>query len=198
MPLIVVTGPPGAGKSAVSRVLAGPPAREEWSGSPAGTPSAAFGSGERSALVEGDAFFGFLARGSVAPWLVGSQEQNEMVTRAAAATAGRFAAEGYDTVFDGMVGPWFLPAFAAACGLDRLDYVVLLPPCEVCVERVRSRRGHGFDDEPATRQMHTSFAGAAVDPRHVIVHPAGTPEEVADLVVEARTSGRLAVVRAPA
>jgi hypothetical protein len=190
-----VSRPPGAGKSTVARLLAGPSAVAAWADPPATSEDAPPGDDGRSALVEGDAFFGFLARGAVAPWLPGSHEQNEIVTRAAATTAGRFAAEGYDTVFDGMVGPWFLPTFAEATGLDRLDYVVLLPSCDTCVDRVRSRPGHGFRDEAATRKMHDSFVAATVDPRHVLVDPPGAPEVVADLVAAARAAGRLTVGR---
>lgn len=53
--------------------------------------------------VEGDAFFAFLARGAIEPWLPESKEQNEVVTRAAASAAGRYAAGGYLTVYDGVV-----------------------------------------------------------------------------------------------
>lgn len=60
---------------------------------------------ELSALVEGDAFFGFLAQGAVPPWLPGSNEQNDVVIQAAAAAAGRYASGGYMTVYDGVVGP---------------------------------------------------------------------------------------------
>jgi cytidylate kinase len=54
---IVVTGPPGAGKSTVSEHLA-------LLLSP-------------SALVAGDLFFGFLRNGAVDPWLEGAAEQND-------------------------------------------------------------------------------------------------------------------------
>ena len=173
--LLVVTGPPGAGKSTVAAILAhrdGP-----------------------SALVAGDAFFAFLARGAILPWLPESKEQNEVVTQAAGAAAGRYAAGGYATVYDGVVGPWFLPTFAAATGLDRLDSVVLLPPVEACVERVATRRGHGFSDEAATRHMHRGFARAQVDDRHVLRDPPGEPDAVAGLVAAARAAGSLAYRR---
>src|SRR5437588_12892586 len=163
--LLVVTGPPGAGKSSVARVVA-----DRF---------------ERSVLVEGDAFFAFLARGAIPPWLPASAEQNEVVTRAAASAAGRYAAGGYSTAYDGVVGPWFLPTFAAATGLDRLDYVVLLPSLERCVERVMSRRDHGFRDEAATRKMHEEFSRADVDERHVLVDPPDDPQAVAELVLAA-------------
>jgi hypothetical protein len=83
--LLVITGPPGAGKSTLARLVA------DTAG--------------RSVLVEGDAFFAFLASGRVDPWLSGSHEQNTVVTKAAASAAGRFARGGYATVYDGVVGP---------------------------------------------------------------------------------------------
>ncbi len=143
-------------------------------------------------LVEGDAFFGFLARGAIAPWLPESNEQNTTVTRGAAAATGVYAAAGYVTVYDGMVGPWFIDTFAAGTGLPALDYAILMPPVEACVERVATRREHGFRDEPATRKMYDEFAAAAIDPRHVFVEPDGTAEQVAALVAAAWEAGRLA------
>jgi hypothetical protein len=95
-----------------------------------------------------------------------------------------------DVVYEGVVGPWFLDTFLAASGLDSLDYVVLLPPLERCLDGVRTRAGHGFTDESATRKMHAEFAAAAVDPRHV-VEPVGTPADVAALVVEKQAAGEL-------
>ena len=162
--LLVVTGPPGAGKSTLARAVA-----ERF---------------DQSVLVEGDAFFGFLARGAVPPWLPEANEQNDVVVRAAAAAAGRFAAEGYATVYDGVIGPWFLPTFARASGLERLHYVVLLPSLETCVSRVATRQGHGFTDEPATRKMHGEFVGAEVDRRYVLADP---PDDIAIVALEVLT-----------
>ncbi|HMC69119.1 MAG TPA: hypothetical protein VKJ07_08200, partial [Mycobacteriales bacterium] len=65
-------------------------------------------------------------------------------------------------------------------GLDGAEYVVLLPSPETCVERVATRRGHGFSDAAATRHMHGEFASAEVEPRHVFVtdgEPAATTVE---------------------
>jgi SpoVK/Ycf46/Vps4 family AAA+-type ATPase len=63
--LIVVTGPPGAGKTAVARAL-----------------SSMF---EPSALVAGDAFFAFIDEGYLPPWTSEAHRQNEIVIDAAAA-----------------------------------------------------------------------------------------------------------------
>ncbi len=172
--LLIVTGPPGAGKSTAAALVV---ARSE-----------------PSVLVEGDAFFQFLARGAIEPWLPASNAQNETVTEAAGAAAGRYARGGFAVVYDGVVGPWFLRRFLAATGLDRLDYAVVLPPVERCVERVASRVGHGFTDESATRKMHAEFAGAAaaVEARHLLVVDAEPPEAVADRIAAAQASGALA------
>lgn len=166
-----MTGPPGAGKSSVARILAD-----------AVSPSV---------LVAGDAFFGFLASGAIEPWLPASNDQNTVVTKAAASAAGAFAAGGYATVYDGVVGPWFLPIFAAATDLEHLDYAILLPPVEVCVQRVASRRDHGFTDEAATRKMHAEFVEARVADRHVFRAPPGDGAAVAALIESARRAGAL-------
>ena len=93
--LIVVTGPPGAGKSSVSEELA-----KRW------TPSA---------LVPGDAFFGMIKQGYILPWLPESRHQNTVIIEAAAAATGRLC-DLCLVVFEGVVGPWFLRHFYAPPG----------------------------------------------------------------------------------
>jgi len=122
----------------------------------------------------------------------GVDEQNEIVTKAAASAAGRYAAGGYTTVYDGVVGPWFLPTFLAAAGLDRNHYVVLQPTVERCLERVATREGHDFTDEHATRKTHHEFAQADIDRRHVLFEPPDQPELVAELVLAALAGESLA------
>ena len=170
--LLVVSGPPGSGKSTVAGLVA-----ERL---------------EPGVLVAGDAFFGFLARGAIPPWLPESGEQNTVVVRAAAAATGAYAAGGFHTVYDGVIGPWFLADFVAATGLTELDYVVLLPSVDRCMERVRTRVGHAFTDEAATRHMHRQFAAGGLDRRHLLVDPPDGPEDVADCIVAAAASGTLA------
>ncbi|PUB24323.1 AAA domain-containing protein [Promicromonospora sp. AC04] len=170
--LLVVTGPPGSGKSTVSEALA-----DRW---------------EPSVLVEGDAFFRFLRRGMIQPWLPESHAQNDTTVRAAAAAAGGFAAGGMAVVYDGVIGPWFLPAFARLTGVDVIDYVVLLPPVETCLKRVETRTGHGFTDLDAARHMHDDFVReTASDPPGAVL--TDLPDDVAgvaDAIIAAMASGR--------
>lgn len=167
--LVVVTGPPGAGKSSVSEHLVD-----------RHTPSA---------LVAGDAFFAMIRQGYILPWLPQSYRQNKVIIEAAAAAAGRLAGICF-VIYDGVVGPWFLPTFGRAAGVPELHYVVLMPPLEVCLERVRNRVDHGFRDLSVTRDMHQQFARARVDIRHLLTEPEEPPSDLAELIALQLGSGR--------
>lgn len=172
--LLIVTGPPGAGKSTLAEQLAA-----------ARSPSV---------LVEGDAFFAFLREGRIEPWLPASNDQNETVGQAAAAATGHFARHFW-TVYDGVLGPWSLPTFLAATGVGTAHYVMLLPTVERCVERVATRSGHGFTDSAATRHMHEQFQTATIGERHVLRDPPDGVAGLADLVLRRVADGSLRIAR---
>lgn len=158
--LLIVTGPPGAGKSTVAPMLA-----EAL---------------DPSVLIAGDNFFDFLATGAIEPWLPASAAQNQVVIEAAALATSRFVGAGYKSVFEGIVGPWFLETFLAAANIDTVDYVVLLPSADCCVARVKERllaTSQGkLSDDKATLKMHGEFIKAPVDDRHIIDNSDHTPE----------------------
>jgi hypothetical protein len=169
--LLVIAGPPGAGKSTVSSI-----ASSRLS---------------PSVLIRGDAFFRFLDQGARKPWRPEAKDQNLTVIRASGAAAGRFAQGGYESVFDGVMGPWFLPAFVEATGLNEVHYAVLLPSVERCVQNVTTREGNR-DGEPGTRYMHEQFEQAGIDVRHLITEPGGAPEEIAAHILSRHRQGAFA------
>lgn len=172
--LLVISGPPGAGKSTVARIVA----RRT----------------DAAAVVEADAFFAMVQAGPE-PWRPEANAQNRVVMEAVAAAAGRFAAGGMPTVLDGVVGPWFAPVLLAGSGLERMDYAVLLPSLATCLARVAGRHGHGFTDLAATEHLHREFAAAEIAPRHLFAGEGGA-DEIADAIVHAREAGTLEWVRA--
>jgi len=168
--VVVVTGPPGAGKSATAERLAGLL--------------------DPSALVPGDDFFGYLRNGAITPWLDEAHAQNTSVIQAAAAASGRLSRHR-DVVYDGVVGPWFLETFLRAADVPYVHYAMLLPPLDVCLERVRTREGHGFTDRGAAEHMWREMHAADVASRHVIPHQDEPPAETAARVAEMLDEGVL-------
>lgn len=172
--LLIISGPPGAGKSTVAQGIAD--------------------SFERSVLVQGDTFFAFLASGAIDPWLPASAAQNEVVTEAASAATRQFVEAGYDTIYEGVLGPWSIDRFLAASGLATADYAILLPSVERCLHRVATRAGHGFSDEAATRKMHHEFTTATVAGRHVFANDDEGPSVTVGRIRSAVDAGELRYV----
>jgi hypothetical protein len=167
--LIIVTGPPGAGKSTVSGLVAD--------------------SFDSSVLIPGDWFFSLWHGGAISPWLPQALPQTSVAARAAAAAAGAFARADCRVVYDGFIPPGDLAGFAAAAGLSVLHYAVILPPAATCAGRVASRTGHGFTSVDATRAMHRDFAQATLDARHLITDAGAAPEDVARQILDGLAAG---------
>ena len=171
--LIIVSGPPGSGKSTTAALVA-----DRF---------------ETSALVEGDRFFAFLRKGLLAPWLPEAHGQNTAVVEAAARAAGRLAGH-CDVVYDGVIGPWFAETFLEHTGLGEVHYAVLLPPLEVCLERVKTRTDHEFSDLEATESMWHEFDRADLADRHRLRSPA-SPSDMANQIVSRALDGSLSYTR---
>lgn len=169
--LIIVTGPPGAGKSTVSGLVAD--------------------SFDSSVLIPADWFFGLWRRGAIDPWLPRGLPQASVAGSAAAAATGAFARADCQVVYDGFIAPRHLPGFAAAAGLTVLHYAVILPPVTTCVDRVTSRTGHGFTSAGATRSMHRDFTQAALDARHIVTGAGAAPADVSRQILDRLTAGSL-------
>lgn len=172
--VFILTGPPGAGKSTVADILA----RE---------------SSVPSVHLHTDDFYDrYIKSGYVLPWLPESHKQNETVTNAIAAAAITYAAGGYFTIIDGIVGPWFIDPYRAVAKNIPLHYAVLRPAsADVTFARVQQRGTHGLKAEGPVRELHKQFADLGTLERHALDTTDQTPEQTAALLKQKLASGDL-------
>ncbi|MFI9415312.1 AAA family ATPase [Nocardia gamkensis] len=149
--VIILTGPPGAGKTTVAELLAA-------------------GASRPTIHVTTDWFYRSIRTGFVPPYLPEAQRQNEVVVDAIVASVATFACGGYDVVVDGIVGPWFLTPFRAAAERDLLElsYLVLRPDLDTTLARAQQRAGHELKDVEAITGLHTAFADLGELEDHVL------------------------------
>lgn len=174
--ILVLTGPPGVGKSTTAEILA---ARSD-----------------RAVHLESDAFFRFIRSGHVEPWRPESHEQNELVMRLIAQAAAGYATAGYFTIVDGIVIPkWFLEPLRETFreAGHRVAYAVLRAPLSVCTARAQDRERVPLAEPEVIGQLWQSFAELGELERHVIDLDGQAPEETADLVAQRLTAGLLAL-----
>jgi adenylate kinase family enzyme len=173
-PIIIVSGPSGAGKTTVARLVA-----------------AEF---DRSVHMQSDHFLFSVVSGWVDPWLPEAADQNEVVGGATITAALQFAQARYAVVLDGAFFPEAIDDLApwAARHVVRLHYAVLRPDLSTCLTRVQQRRAGDPENFDAWAQLHARFANLGRYEANVI-HANGTPEEVAAAVLDAFRSGRLQV-----
>src|SRR3972149_820346 len=85
--IVIITGPPGAGKSTIARRLA------EGADAPL------------AIHLHTDDFYTYVRKGFEPPWLPESAAQNRTIMQALTRAAGTFAGGGYDVFVDGIVAP---------------------------------------------------------------------------------------------
>ncbi|WP_419999240.1 AAA family ATPase [Streptomyces boninensis] len=166
MRIIVVSGPSGSGKTTVARILA------ESRLSP-------------GVHLHTDDFYAAIKQGAVAPYLPEAQAQNETVTGVIARAAAGYAAGGYHTVVDGVIGPWFIEPYeeaAKAAGVG-LTYVVLRPDRETALVRGTSRAEHPLTDREILGQVYDGFEDLGAYEENALDSTALTAEETADAVL---------------
>jgi predicted kinase len=175
-PVLILTGPPGAGKTTAAAALV-----------------ARF---PRAVHLESDRFFHFIRSGHVEPWRSESNDQNRVVMRIVAEAAARYASAGYFTVIDGIVIPgWFLEPVRDALheAGHGVALAVLRAPLPVCIARVREREGEVSLDSGALEQLWRSFADLGAFEANVLDPSEENADGVAEALARQLEDGRLLI-----
>lgn len=171
--VLIITGPPGSGKSTTARLVA-----QRF---------------EHAACLASDWFWTTIVKGFVPPWQVDADTQNRGVMRAVAESSAALATSGYAVVIDGVIGPWYLDLVTEPMVRHSIDthYLVLRPDLSVTLERVAVRgreervSGHlaaAFSNEEPAAQMWEQFSDLGPLERHVIDNTHLDARQTADLV----------------
>jgi chloramphenicol 3-O-phosphotransferase len=180
--IVIISGPPGAGKSTVAESLC---ARYD-----------------RTVHLKTDELYASVRMGFISPWKPESDRQNHMISRAAARAATAFAQELYAVFIDGVIGPHLLPEYledlrAAAVPVH---FVLLRPSLDEIVRRGLTRVGAETAPasmrvpEPLLRRGHATFerwgdfAGLTIDNSEL------TADQTADRVMDACGAGECLVL----
>ena len=174
--IVIVSGPPGAGKSTVCEALC-----ERY---------------DRTVHLETDDVYAWIRMGFVPPWKHGSGEQNVVVSRAAARAAAAFAEARYGVFVDGIVGPHLLPLYIEELKPARVPvhFVLLLPAIDDVLRRFDGREKRvpmtRADMEHNYAMFREPYGGKVID------SGAMSAQQTADAVMDACGRGA-ALVWAP-
>jgi cytidylate kinase len=174
--VVIISGPPGSGKSSVAESLC-----ERY---------------DRTVHFETDRLYDSIRMGFVKPWLPGSGGQNRMVTRAAARAVTAYVRELYAVFIDAVCGPDLLEIYREelrSAGVP-VHFALLMPSEDETVRRALVREETLRVPEDVIRRMHAEFrsygefAGITIDNTDM------TPDQAADRVMAACGAGQCLVL----
>jgi len=169
-PIIILSGPPGAGKSTVAREII------KASESPL-------------VYIEGDQFWSFYAKGfeSRKPY-----ENFKTIMSAMTAASVAYALAGFKVLLDFSIPPWFLPNAVKIVSLRDipLHYIVLRPKEDVCARRAANRVDGSIGDYVPFHDLYIDFDEAD---QYTIKGELEQPEAIAKYILQAIDDARFQV-----
>ncbi|MDI6834471.1 MAG: AAA family ATPase [Rhizobiaceae bacterium] len=166
--ILILTGPPGAGKTTTAQALA------QEHGSP-------------KVHLHADDFWHFIKNGAIAPYLADAHNQNAVVMEVLAQAAERYAGGGYFVVVDGIVGPWFLSSFKRLS--VPVHYVILRPPLDAAIRRCKERGGDTLSDPGPITELYNQFSSLDAFERHALRADGHSRENTLAAVIRAVERG---------
>ena len=163
--IIMLAGPPGAGKSTVARTLAANPAGP-------------------TVLIEGDKFWTFFVKGPSDP---GKPKIFRTLLWSVIAAAMPCARAGYETIIDFSIPYWFIDPLRKRFPDVDYDYVVIRPSLDVCAARAAGRSEGAVADYSV---YHDFYADFDVPKPNLVADDTADPATLAALIREGLADGR--------
>ena len=168
MGVIFLSGPIGAGKTAVARallpLLPGP-----------------------LSYIEGDTFWSFIKKGGDR----GSREDFPVLVRSMTAAAIPFARSGFRVVIDFSIPPSFVDTARKILKEVPFDFVLLRPSLQVCIQRAASREEGVITDRERLKNFYALFEEGPLQP---ICDDNADPVSLARHIADGLNQGRFRVL----